>query len=199
MQADVFHLQVPCPMLIFRSKAQLEQYEEHCSHFKQVPVTEWVKQCWATHCNHGLGFGNASKTSLDHNSDLSDFFWWNIYIHVYITTCYKVPPPKKSISRFYQKSIILSPSYEAQEDRMRESLANHMRDSWRRCELQPALDQAENGTNTKSTLPWVYARLLCNRYCLYKRFWCCNLKDVKHKSEILRNKNIINIFIDILY
>lgn len=85
MQVDVFHLQIPCPMLIFRSKAQLEQYEEHCSHFKQVPVTEWVKQCWATHCNHGLGFGNPSKRSLflnrlDHNSDLSDVFWWNIYI-----------------------------------------------------------------------------------------------------------------------
>lgn len=34
-------------------------------------------------------------------------------------------------------------SHFKQEDRMRESLANHMRDSWRRCELQPALDQAK--------------------------------------------------------
>ena len=112
----------------------------------------------ATPCNHGLGFRNPSKTSPFLNRigpylrSLRNFMkydkiainWPNITIYIYtyiiIYVCMYI------YIFLHQKSIILSPSYEAQEDRMRESLANHMRDSWRRCELQPALDQANQTT-----------------------------------------------------
>lgn len=72
-------------------------------------------------CNHGLGFGNPSKTSLflnrlDQNSDLSDFFWWyiHIYIHIFFlkANCYKVAQKKSPDS-------ITSPSFSLQVMKLR--------------------------------------------------------------------------------
>ena len=135
-------------------------------------------------CNHGLGFGNLSKTSLflnrlDQNSDLSDFFWWNIYIYMHIciyiyiyiffffkTNCYKVAPKKlylQILSEVYHSLTKLWSSGGSHAWELGQSHARLLAALRTAAGARPGRKWHEHEIN----LPLVYARLLCNRLSIY--------------------------------